>query len=252
MKRRITQLHPFTVLCLAVFMVAVATAASVWWLSCAVIVFCLVISTVVGKARKLVALSGAIMLPTLLSLLMIHGLASRDSSPVIAVWGPISLTHGGAEIAMMLALRTAVLVVVGLLCGLLIDKHQLVAAIDLSPAPPQAGYLLASTLFLLPQMMEKQHAIGEAQALRKAGTGRGLAGWLQRLRLRAVPLVLSSVQDAHDRSVHLAARGFPARGEHSRLRQVADSQIQRGVRWVALLCSVLVPVAILMPFGGAS
>lgn len=252
MKRRITELHPFTVLCLAVFAVAVATAASVWWLSCAVIVLCLAIGAVTGKVRKLAALSSAIMLPTLLSLLMIHGLASWDSSPVIAAWGPISLTRGGAEIATALALRTAVLVVVGLLCGLLIDKHQLVAAIDLSPAPPQAGYLLASTLFLLPQMMEKQHAIGEAQALRKAGTGRGLAGWLQRLRLRAVPLVLSSVQDAHDRSAHLAARGFPARGEHSRLRQVADSQIQRGVRWVALLCSVLVPVAILVPFGGAA
>ena len=252
MKRRIAELHPFTVLCLAVLTVSVATAASRWWLSCAVIVLCLAIGAVAGKARKLAALSGAIMLPTFLSLLMIHGLASQDSSAVIAAWGPVSLTLGGVEIAMALALRTAVLVVAGLLCGVLIDKHQLVAAIDLSPAPPQAGYLLASTLFLFPQMMEKQHAIGQAQALRKAGTGRGLAGWLQRLRLRAVPLVLSSVQDAHDRSVHLAARGFPARGEHSRLRHVADSQIQRGVRWVALLCSVLAPVAILVPLGGAS
>ena len=252
MRRRITGLHPFTVLCLALFTVAVATATNVWWLSCAVIVLCVAIGAVAGKARKLAALSGAIMLPTLLSLLMIHGLASRESSPVIAAWGPLSLTLGGVEIATALALRTAVLVVVGLLCGLLIDRHQLVAAIDLSPAPPQAGYLLASTLFLLPQMMEKQHAIGEAQALRKTGTKRGLAGWLQRLRLRAVPLVLSSVQDAHDRSVHLAARGFPARGEQSRLRQVADSQIQRAIRWTALLCSVLVPVVILVPLGGVS
>ena len=252
MKRRITELHPFTMLCLAMLTVAVATAANRWWLSCTVIVLCLAIGAVAGKARKLAALSAAIMLPTLLSLLMIHGMASQDTSEVIAAWGPISLRIGGLEIAMALALRTAVLVVTGLLCGLLIDQHQLVAAIDLSPAPPQVGYLLASTLFLLPQMMQKQHAIGQAQTLRKAGTRRGLAGWLQRLRLRAVPLVLSSMQDAHDRSVHLAARGFPARGEHSRLRQVQDSQIQRGVRWVALLCSVLVPVAILVPFGGAS
>lgn len=155
------------------------------------------------------------------------------------------MTVHGLEIAVALGLRTAVLVVAGLLCGLLIDKHQMVAAIDLSQVPPQVGYLLAATLFLLPQMAEKQHQIGQAQSLRSAGTGKGLSGWFQRVRLRAVPLVLASLQDAQDRSVHLAARGFPAAGPRTRLRTVADSPAQRGTRWVALSCAVLGPVLIL-------
>ncbi|WP_159612983.1 energy-coupling factor transporter transmembrane protein EcfT [Glutamicibacter sp. JC586] len=242
---RTISLHPFTILAVAVAVITVTTAASQWWLSCTVIGLCLLISGWAGDLKKLAVLSGAMLLPTFLSLLLIHGLISRDPAPAIAQWGPMRITVHGLEVALSLGLRTAVLVVVGLLCGLLIDKHQLVAAIDLSPVPPQLGYLLAATLFLLPQMGEKQHQIGEAQQLRKVGIGRGIIGWFQRVRLRAVPLVLASMQDAQDRAVHLSARGFPASGPRTRLRTVPDSSVQRGIRWAALVCAVLGPVLIL-------
>lgn len=243
-------LHPFTVLSLTVAVITMTTAAAHWWLSCAVIAACLLLAGYVGRLRRLVALAGAVLLPSFASLLLIHGLVARDASQLIATAGPFRITTGGLETAGALGLRATVLVVAGLLCTLLIDKHQLVAAIDLSPAPPQVGYLLAMTLFLLPQLAEKQRAIGQAQALRKAGTGGGVAGWLQRVRLRAVPLVLTSLQDSHDRSVHLVARGFPAAGSHTRLRAVADSLLQRRIRWLALLCAVVGPLLILAPLWG--
>ncbi|PRB70378.1 energy-coupling factor transporter transmembrane component T [Arthrobacter sp. MYb213] len=248
---RSISLHPFTVLSLAVATVTITTAAGSWLLGCAVITACLVLAGWVGRLQRLVVMAVAILLPTFASLLLIHGLVATDASALIAAAGPFRVTTGGLETAMTLGLRTAVLVVVGLLCTLLIDTHQLVAAIDLSPAPPQVGYLLAASLFLLPQMAEKQRAIGQAQTLRKAGTGRGLTGWLKRVRLRAVPLVLASLQDAHDRSVHLAARGFPAAGAHTRLRAVQDSLIQRRIRWVALFCAVMGPLVILAPLWGS-
>lgn len=247
---RTTNLHPFTLLAIAAAVVAITTAAGRWWLSCAVILSCLVISLWARRAGRLVVLSFALLFPTLISLLLIHGLVSRDGSPAIAEMGPFRVTAHGLETAMTLGLRSAVLVVVGLLCTLLIDKHQLVAAIDLSPAPPALGYLLAATLFLLPQMNEKQKSIGQAQALRKTGTGRGIVGWFQRVRLRAVPLVLASLQDANDRSVHLAARGFPASSAHTRLRAVPDSSTQRLIRWVALCLAVLGPLLLLLPLWG--
>ncbi|UYQ77245.1 energy-coupling factor transporter transmembrane protein EcfT [Glutamicibacter sp. JL.03c] len=243
---RTIKLHPFTILAIAVAVITMTTAASLWWLSCAVMALCLLIAGWAGHLKKLAVLSGAMLLPTFLSLLLIHGLVSRDQSPAIAQWGPLRVTVHGLEVALSLGLRTAVLVVVGLLCGLLIDRHQLVAAIDLSPVPPQLGYLLAATLFLLPQMAEKQRQIGEAQTLRKVAAGKGIAGWFQRVRLRAVPLVLASMQDAQDRAVHLSARGFPATSARTRLRTVPDSSAQRGIRWTATVCAVLGPMLILV------
>lgn len=249
MHRRLS-FHPFTILAVAFAIVTMTTAISQWWLSCTVIAFGFLVSGWTGQLKKHAGLSLAILLPTFISLLLIHGLIARDPSPAIATWGPMRVTVHGLEVAMNLGLRTAVLVVVGLLCGLIIDTHQLVAAIDLSPVPPQLGYLMAATLFLLPQMAEKQRQIGEAQALRQMGTGTGPAGWLQRVRLRAVPLVLASMQDAQDRAVHLSARGFPATGVRTRLRKVPDSQIQRIIRWVATIVAVLGPVLILLTVWG--
>lgn len=244
---RTVALHPFTVLTLAAAITTTTVAAGRWWLSCAVLLGCLLLAVWARRARTLVGLAAAILLPAWGSQLLIHAMADPSGGHVLAAAGPLRITSAGLATAGQLGLRTGVLVVAGLLCTLLIDRHDLIAAVDLSPAPPQLGYLLAASLSMLPRMVDRQRAIGEAQALRGADAGSGIAGWWRRITLRAVPLVLSSLQDAVDRSAHLAARGFPAAGPHTRLRVVHDSVIQRRVRRAALVCVVLGPLAVLAP-----
>lgn len=244
---RTAPLHPFTVLALAAAVVATTTAAGRWWLSAAVLTGCVLLASWARGARRLAGLSAAILLPAFGSQLLIHGMVDRTGAHVLAAAGPLRITAEGLATAGQLGLRTAVLVVAGLLCTLLIDRHDLVAAVDLSGAPPQLGYLVAATLSLLPELAERQRAIGQAQALRGAATGSGPLGWWRRIRLRSVPLVLSALQDAADRSAHLAARGFPAAGEHTRLREVPDPPGQRLLRRVALACVVLGPLAVMAP-----
>lgn len=235
---RFQRLHPFTVLAVAAAVVTTTTAAGLWWLSCTVIACALIVAWIVGKSKKLIGLSSAIVLPTFASQLMIHGLASN---------GSFGLTQAGLQTAAELGLRTAVLVVVGLLCSLVIDRHQLVAAIDLSKAPAQLGYLVAATLFLLPQLADRQRVINEAQMLRQVKFRGGLRGWFQKVRLQAVPLVLSSLEETANRAPHLAARGFPATQRTTRLREVPDSKAQRRIRHVSVLCVLLLPALLLVP-----
>ena len=239
------KLHPFTILSVAMAVVAVTTAIGNVWVSLAIIVLCLAASAFAGKTLKLVALSTAIVLPAFASQLLIHGLAST---------GSLKLTAEGLSTATALGMRTAVLVVAGLLCALIIDRHQLVAAIDLSKAPPQLGYLVAATLFLMPQLAERQKIIGEAQALRHVHFRRGILGWFQKARMQAVPLVFSSLEETSKRAPHLAARGFPANTRMSRLRTVPDSRVQRAIRVSALVLAAIGPVTILigLQFGASA
>ncbi|GHD01274.1 energy-coupling factor transporter transmembrane component T family protein [Zhihengliuella salsuginis] len=250
------RLHPFTPLAVAAAVVTTTTALGTWWVSLAVVLGCLALAAAAGVLARLAVASLAILAPAWGSQLIIHGLAGRAGEHVIAAAGPLRVTSEGLETAAGLGARLAVLVVAGLLCALLVDTHDLVAAVDSSPAPPQVGYLVAATLSLLPQLAARQRAIGEAQTLRGARAGRGPSGWWTRLRLRAVPLVLSSVHDAADRAPHLAARGFPPRSRVTRLRRVPDSTAQRRVRRLALAAAVVGPVAVLgvpvlLPAGGA-
>ena len=248
---RTSKLHPFTVIALTAMTVAITTALNYWVVGCLVIIGCFILAVRAKCFKKLLGISAAIVLPAFASQLMIHGLISHDTAQALFQWGPIRITTPGIETSFILGLRTAVLVVAGLYCSLVIDHHQLVAAIDLSKAPPQLGYLVAATIFLMPQMAAKQRAIGEAQTLRNVGTAKGLRGWFQHVRLRAVPLVLGSLQDAASKAPHLAARGFPSAHRLTRLREVPDSATQRWVRYISAALVVLGPVLILVPDWGS-
>ncbi|RZU61171.1 energy-coupling factor transporter transmembrane component T [Zhihengliuella halotolerans] len=239
------RLHPFTVLAVAAAVVTTTTALGTWLVTLAVVLTCLALAAAAGKLTRLAAAALAILTPAWGSQLIIHGLVGRTGERVLASAGPLRITEEGLETAAGLAARLSVLVVVGLLCALVIDPHDLVAGVDLSPAPPQAGYLVAASLSVLPRLAARQRAIGEAQALRGARIGRGPVGWWTRLRLRSVPLVLSAVHDAADRAPHLAARGFPPRTRVTRLRVVPDSRAQRVVRRIALAAAVVAPAALL-------
>lgn len=229
-------------------MVTTTTALGQPWVSGAVLAACGVVAARAGRLRALVLGAGAVVLPAWGSQLIIHGLATPGRHALVSA-GPFQLSAEGLAIAAELGLRLALLVTVGVTVALIIDRHDLIAAVDSAPVPPQLGYLVAATLSALPALTARARVIGEAQTLRGVRTRRGLAGWWNRARLRAVPLVSTSVHDAVARAPHLAARGFPPARRVTRLRQVPDSPAQRRTRVVALVVAVLGPVVILLAPG---
>ena len=239
-----TRMHPFTALALTALVITNTTALGQWSVSCAVIVLALIVAVIRHCVGKVLTLSAAIVVPLAVSLFMIHGLATHEGHVVAKFWF-FTLTNHGLETMGLLLARTAVLVVVGMLALISIDRHQLIAAIDLTKVPPQIGYLVAATLGLLPQLQARQQAISQAQALR-LGTGRGVRATLRSIRLQAVPLVLSSLQEGSAKAPHLAARGFGSSGPMTRLREVPDSLSQKGIRYIALALSILGPIIILV------
>ncbi|GAA3696017.1 hypothetical protein GCM10022377_06000 [Zhihengliuella alba] len=249
-------MHPFTVLAVAALVVTTTTALAAWPVSLAVVLVCLGAAAARGRLAGVAGASAAILLPVWASQAMIHALFDRTGDRVLLEAGWMRLTAEGLSVAAHLGLRLAVLVVVAATVALALDRHQLVAAVDLAPVPPQAGYLLAATLALVPALRRRRRAIADAQTLRlAAGPAQRPPGPLRRswraARLQAVPLVLSSVQEAADRAPHLAARGFPSSvARRTRLRSVPDSPLQRLVRWTAAVGAVVVPVLILH-LGGA-
>ncbi|MBG6085699.1 energy-coupling factor transporter transmembrane component T family protein [Zhihengliuella flava] len=245
---RVGALHPFTVLTVAAAVITTTVALGQPWVSAAVIVACGVLAGRAGRLRPLALAAGAVVLPAWGSQLLIHGVATPGPHVLVDI-GPLHVNAEGLTVAGQLGLRLAVVVVVGVTAALFIDRHDLIAAVDSSPAPPQLGYLAAATLSAVPAFRARARAIDEAQALRGVVPRRGPAGWWDRLRARAVPLASASVQDAVARAPHLAARGFPPRQRITRLRRVRDSVAQRRARVIALTVAAFGPALIL---GGPS
>jgi energy-coupling factor transport system permease protein len=229
------RLHPFTGLTLAVCAAVVTTAAASWPLSVAVAVAAVVLAARHGIAGRVLTAGAVILTPLGLSLLVLHGLFFPEGQTVLAQWGPARVTAEGLGFALELGTRTTACVLVLLLFSFTVSVPDLVSALAGRRIPPQFGFVLASTLTLLPAVAGRLDRIRQAQESRGMVVGRGLLSRLGTLRLQMVPLVLALIDDAGSRAQALDARGFGGPGPRTSYRQVADPPAQRLIRAAALV-----------------
>lgn len=229
------RLHPFTALTAAACTAIATTAAASWPLSFAVSIAASVLAARAGVAGRVLSAAAVIVAPLCLSLLVLHGLFFPEGRTVLAEWGPARVTAEGLEFALDLASRTSACVLVLLLFSFTVSMPDLVSALAARRVPPQFGFVLASTLTLVPAIARSLDRIRQAQEARGLLLRGGLLARLGALRLQMVPLVLGLIEDAGIRGQALEARGFGAPGPHTSYRHVEDPPGQQLFRALALV-----------------
>jgi len=229
------RLHPFTALTAAACTAVITTAAASWPLSITVALAAAVLAVRCGAARQVLAAAAVILVPLLLSLLVLHGLFFPEGHTVLAQWGPARVTAEGLGFALEVGTRTTACVLVLLLFSFTVSVPDLLAALAARKIPPQFGFVVASTLTLLPAVARRLDRIRQAQETRGMVVRGGLLARLGALRLQMVPLVLALMDDAGSRAQALEARGFGSPGPRTSYRDVADPPLQRHLRVAALV-----------------
>ncbi|MET3921501.1 energy-coupling factor transporter transmembrane component T [Arthrobacter sp. UYEF20] len=228
-------LHPLTALTAAGCAAVITTAAASWPLSVAVALGAALLAVRAGVGTRVLTAAAVILAPLWLSLLVLHGLFFPEGHTVLAAWGPARVTAEGLSFALELGTRTAACVVVLLLFSCTVSVPDLVAALSARRVPPQLGFVLASTLTLLPAIAGRLDRIRQAQEARGLVLRGGVLSRLGAVRLQMVPLVLGLIEDAGSRAQALDARGFGSTGPRTSYREVADAPGQRLARAAALL-----------------
>ena len=142
-----------------------------------------------------------------------------------------------------------------LLFSFTVSVPDLLSALAARRIPPQFGFVLASTLTLLPAVAGRLDRIRQAQETRGMVVRRGLLSRLGALRLQMVPLVLALIDDAGSRAQALDARGFGSPGPRTSYRNVADPPAQRRFRAAALVlaaAAVAARIVVSWPAGAAA
>ncbi|MGO4806189.1 energy-coupling factor transporter transmembrane component T [Arthrobacter sp. 2MCAF15] len=249
------RLHPLTALTAAACTAVITTAAASWPLSVAVALAAAVLAARRGVAGRVLPAAAVILTPLLLSLLVLHGLFFPEGQTVLAQWGPARVTAEGLAFALELGTRTTACVLVFLLFSFTVSVPDLVSALAARRIPPQFGFVLASTLTLLPAVAGRLDRIRQAQETRGLVVRRGLLSRLGALRLQMVPLVLALIDDAGSRAQALDARGFGSPGPRTSYRDVVDPPAQRWFRTAALVltaAAVAVRIIASWPAGAPS
>jgi len=105
--------------------------------------------------------------------------------------------------------------------------------------PPQIAYVIISTLQILPQMQAKAQTIIAAQRSRGLDTQSSFLRRVGSLGPLVGPLVFGSLVEVEERAIAIEARGFTSTNVKTSLYEIADTSLDRTIRWIISLLVIL-------------
>jgi energy-coupling factor transport system permease protein len=233
--------HPFTKGVLVLVAIALAfLAPSLPWVL-GLLALLLAPMAAARVMRRFAAVALVLLLPLTVILVVVQGLANPANVTRLLSVGPLWLGAEGMLAGLLAAARIACLTTVAFLFSFTTRPADLAEALMQRGLPASLGYVLQSTLQIIPQTLGSIDRIHDAQRTR----GLESEGSLPR-RARAyvpllVPVILSSLVATQERAMALEVRGFGLSAPRHARYQLADSTGQRVLRWALL---ALVAVAI--------
>ncbi|MGB4751371.1 MAG: energy-coupling factor transporter transmembrane component T, partial [Fervidobacterium sp.] len=107
---------------------------------------------------------------------------------------------------------------------------------------PRFGYVLASVLQIIPQMLSTTSTITDAQRSRGLETEGNLFQRFSAFFALLGPLVLNSLVEARERAMAIEIRGFGVEGKRTFVRQILETKTDRWIKislYVAFIVAVV-------------
>jgi energy-coupling factor transport system permease protein len=180
-----------------------------------------------------------ISIPIAVPMLLIHGFLYPGAKDVIWSIGPLSLKREGLMFALSVISRLFSMISAYFLLVMVAHPRDLMVALEARNVSSKVGYLVLSTLQLIPYIQRTAETILDAQRSR----GLRLKGSLiQRFRSYVplmAPVVMGSISALEIRAMALEVRGFNLTNPRSYLHQVADSPLDRNLRRLMIILTLL-------------
>ncbi len=211
------------------------------WFGVAVLVGLFVVAGAAGLIAPFSKLMLSFGIPITVMLLFIQGGYSGRNQTVLAQIGFFTLGLEGTLYAMRIVLTVLVFLGSFFIMNRTTAPSRLVGALTSTGMSPKAGYLILSSLNVVPQMQRRLGVIREAQEARGLSVTGGPLSRMKAYVPLLGPVVMSSLTDAQERGMTLETRGFGLKG----VKRTSYVEVPfRRVDALACLGFVLVLVAV--------
>jgi energy-coupling factor transport system permease protein len=210
----------------------------------------LILVALLSYARVLVRfvpVAFGILLPIVILLLLVQGLANPANRTVILALGPFSLYEEGIAAGLFTAARIFDLISATFLFSFTTRPADFSEALLQRGLSPRFGYVIQSALQIVPESLEQANRIRDAQQARGLETRGPLSRRVRAYIPLLLPLVLSSLVATQERAMALEVRGFGLPVHRYSRILLPDSPGQRIFRWGLVL---LIPLAVAGRFLG--
>jgi energy-coupling factor transport system permease protein len=234
-------LNPLTKLSLVFGLVMISFISPFYWTPHILIIFGVIPLIVIGKVMpEYLNAAIRIILPATGFLFIMQALFQPlEGRELFRIW----FLHPTLE-STLFAFRNAarVFAIASSFTTLLLTTHPRELMTDLTRRglPPQIAYVIISTLQILPQMQAKAQTIIAAQRSRGLDTQSSFIRRVGSLVPLVGPLVFGSLVEVEERAIAIEARGFTSTHAKTSLHEVADSGLDKIIRWVLVVLVIIV------------
>lgn len=198
----------------------------------------------VGKVgRQFIFMMFRVIIPIGIPLFVIQTLFNPIGHTVIYSIGPLAVKREGLDFAISVITRLLALVSAYFLLVLVVHPRDLVIALEKRGMPPKVGYLVLSTLQLIPQIQRTGVTILEAQRSRGLKTKGNLIVRFGAYLPLMGPIVMGSLSSLEIRAMALETRGFNLPNAKVYLRTRLDSGFDRNLRFLMIIATIIIIVA---------
>ncbi len=175
---------------------------------------------------------------------------SRFPHPhILWQWGYWTLSAEGLWMGLGLGLRVAVFVAASLLFVATTDPTDFaLSLVQNLKVPPRFGYGVLVSYRFLPLLQREFAVIRMAHRVRGVGEGRGVRGWVEKIRRYAIPLLAAAVRKSERTALAMDARAFGALPRRTYYRQMVIHK-QDVLFVMALGAYVAIVYAVALHFG---
>ncbi|VVB75884.1 Energy-coupling factor transporter transmembrane protein EcfT [Candidatus Tiddalikarchaeum anstoanum] len=162
---------------------------------------------------------GFIMTPLLITLVIFHGILNPAATQVIATFYFLSIKLDGLIIGFNYFAKLLSFVSISYILIFTTNPADLVASLSKLGLPKQAAFVTLATIQFIPLMEEKAKKIMDAQQARGL---RIIGGIIQRIKAYIpllMPLILSMLDEAYERSISLELRAFFSKNKRTFFRE---------------------------------
>ena len=234
------QANPLTKLVFVLSVILISYLSPWYWTAVALIGLDILLSFAGNIQREYLSVVRRLVLPVVGFLFVMQSLFLPEGETIIFSFWFIDLSLENVQTAFLNASRIFVMVSSFILLILTTHPSELMSDLTRRGLPGQLAYVVVSTLQILPQMQVKAATIIDAQRSRGLDTEGGFRKRVGSLLPLVGPLVFGSLVEVEERAIAIEARAFTSRIPKTSLREIPDTQFDKGLRWLLVFFTVLV------------
>ncbi len=234
------RLNPLTKLTVVFAAILISYASRWYWTGVSLLTLMLILSFV-GKVQKeylMVVLR--LLLPVVGFLFVMQSFFLTEGGTELWRFWFLSLKTDNLATAFQNASRIFVMVSSFILLILTTHPSELMGDLVRRGLPATIAYVITSTLQILPQMQAKANTIMDAQRSRGLQTEGSMFRRMGALLPLISPLVFGSLVEVEERAIAIEARAFMANTPRTSLREIADTQLDKLLRWIFVVLVIAV------------